>query len=281
MRGVRRLTAVLAAGAAMLASATPAHAGPALPNSMASTGDSITRAYDSTWWGCFLTDCPQNSWSTGTASSVNSQYLRIKAQNAAITGNNFNDAKTGAKMADLAGQLSTAGSTQHVGYVTILMGANDVCTSSTSTMTSTADFQSQFSSALSGFIAADPGGLVYVSSLPNVVTLYNALQNNSSALSAWRNFNICQSALPPGGTDASRQLVHQREVAFNGILQSVCGQYPGNCLYDGGAGFAATYSASCISTIDYFHPNVTGEAFIAQLTWAKSYWGNGVYRSAC
>jgi hypothetical protein len=69
-----------------------------LPNSIASTGDSITRAYDSTSNGCFLSDCPQYSWSTGTAgtSTVNSHYLRILAANSGVRGNVYNDAKTGA-----------------------------------------------------------------------------------------------------------------------------------------------------------------------------------------
>ena len=75
-----------------------AETGVALPNSIASTGDSITRAYDSTSSGCFLSDCPEYSWSTGTAgtTSVNSHYLRILTANSRIRGNAYDDARTGA-----------------------------------------------------------------------------------------------------------------------------------------------------------------------------------------
>jgi hypothetical protein len=76
------------------------------PRSMASTGDSITRAYND----CLLpyVDCPSASWSTGTSTAVNSQYLRLRALNSAITGQAHNDASGGAKMAHLNGQMSTA-----------------------------------------------------------------------------------------------------------------------------------------------------------------------------
>src|SRR5437763_5483245 len=266
-----RLLAFVPALVALVLSPVPARA-VSYPNSMASTGDSITRSFDATWFGCLLSDCPQYSWSTGSSTTVNSQYVRLLAVNPAIRGFNYNDARSGAKMVDLAGQMSTAAS-QHVDYVTVLMGGNDVCTSSAATMTSTANFQNQFSSALDTFFAADANAHVYVSSLPNVNQLYSVLKTNPSALSAWKNFKICQSALPPSGTDDTRLLVANQEAAFNSILQSVCLAHP-NCLYDGGAGYAFQFRATDVSNIDYFHPSVTGQKDIAALTWAHSYWGS-------
>lgn len=273
MRRLRLLAFVPALGGLLLAPVSAHAYSVPLPNSMASTGDSITRAFDATWFGCFLSDCPQYSWSTGTSTTVNSQYLRLVALNPAIRGFGYNDAKSGAKMVDLYGQLNSAAA-QKVDYATVLMGANDVCTSSASTMTSTTDFQNQLTSALSNFFALDPNAHLYVSSLPNVIQLYNLFKNNSSALSTWKNFKICQSTLPPGGTDASRQQVAAQEVAFNGILQSACGQWPNNCLYDGGAGYAFSFATFDVSAIDYFHPSVTGQRDIAALTWSKSYWAS-------
>jgi lysophospholipase L1-like esterase len=294
MSRLRCVISVVAAVAGLLAWSVPAQAAIALPNSMASAGDSITRGYDATWWGCFLRDCPQYSWSTGTSTTVNSHYSRILAANPGISGHAYNDARTGAKMVDLDGQLNPATPTHAaVDYVTVLMGANDVCTSDTAHMTPSGageigspnytpgTVRQQLNTALSRYFAANGGAHLYLSSLPNVVGLYNALQTNSSALSTWKSFNICQSALPPGGTDASRALVLQREQEDNRVLAEQCSVFAANCLYDGGAGFGATYSASCISTVDYFHPSPKGQAFISQLTWAKSYWGGGAYTTSC
>ena len=89
------LTNVLAAALLALAfvdvAAFPEGATAALPNSIASTGDSIIRAFN-TGKVPFL-DAPQNSWSTGTTTSVNSVYLRILAPNSQIKDHNYNDGR--------------------------------------------------------------------------------------------------------------------------------------------------------------------------------------------
>jgi hypothetical protein len=101
--------------------AQPAWAAPPLPSSMAAIGDSITRAADVC---CYYGDHPGQSWSTGYTSydGITSHYERIKQLNSAITGHGYNDAVSGAKMDDAPGQATQAVS-QHVRYVTVLMGA--------------------------------------------------------------------------------------------------------------------------------------------------------------
>jgi lysophospholipase L1-like esterase len=132
-----RFLAVPLAGLAILVGTSGAGAAATqLPRSMAALGDSITRGFNACG---FFYDCTARSWSTGTDTKVDSHYLRLLALQPKISGNNYNDARSGAKMADLNGQALAAVS-QHVQYVTILMGANDACTGSVGTMTSTADF---------------------------------------------------------------------------------------------------------------------------------------------
>jgi lysophospholipase L1-like esterase len=241
----------------------------ALPNSMASTGDSITRSYDATSSGCFLSDCPQYSWSTGT-STVNSHYQRLLAANPSISGHVYNDAKTGATMTALDGQVKTAAS-QGVQYLTVMMGANDVCTSSRSTMTPTATLQSQFQTALTDFFAADPTAYVFVSSIPNIYQLWSVLHTNSTARNAWSSFKICQSMLAGTNTEADRQAVLSQEQSDNSALAGVCAQFA-NCKWDNLATFNYQFATSDVSTIDYFHPSVSGQTHLAATTWAASYW---------
>src|SRR6478672_5578482 len=138
------ILAVLAGCCALLVMAPASAAASPPPNSMASLGDSITRGFNACG---FFVDCPARSFATGTASSVNSHYQRILRVNPAISGHNNNDARSGAKAADMAGQARTAVG-QGVQYVTLLIGANDACTSSESTMTSVATFRSQIDAAL-------------------------------------------------------------------------------------------------------------------------------------
>jgi lysophospholipase L1-like esterase len=58
-------------------------------------------------------------------------------------------------MDDAPGQASQAVS-QHARYVTILMGANDLCTSSPDTMTSTGSFEADFQSTMAILMAQNP-----------------------------------------------------------------------------------------------------------------------------
>src|SRR5690349_22747871 len=119
-RARQGLIVLLAGSLAALALPATAHAaaGPP-PNSIASMGDSISRGFNACGW---YVDCPSRSFSTGTTSSVNSHYLRILAKNGAISGHNSNDAKSGAKAADMPGQADKAVG-QGAAYVTILIGA--------------------------------------------------------------------------------------------------------------------------------------------------------------
>lgn len=269
----RALMALVAAISLSLGLAVPTSAATTvpLPASMASAGDSITRAFDATSNGCFLSDCPQYSWSTGYSTAVNSQYRRILAANSAISGHVYNDAKTGAKMVDLAGQLTSAAG-QGVEYVTILMGANDLCTSSASTMTSTATFTSQFDSALSVYFTARPTSHVFVSSIPNLYQLWSLLHTNFSAQSTWNLFGICKSMLSASNTSTDRQKVVTQEAADNNALATVCAKYA-NCRWDGYATFNTAFTTKDVSTVDYFHPSITGQNTLASVSWKAGYWG--------
>jgi len=274
MRPTRLIGTVLGtlALAAVPALATPAASGAvAYPSSMAAAGDSITRAYDVNWLG-FLRDNPAYSWSTGTVAGVSSEYSRLVALAPGISGHAYNDAKTGAKMVDLDGQLGTAAS-QGAKYVTILMGANDVCTSSISTMTANSVFASQFQQALNNLVHKDPGVEISVSSIPNIYQLWNVLHTNPSAVSTWRTFGICQSMLSSSNTEAQRQQVLAQENADNAALESVCGLTAG-CRWDAYAANRVAFTQSDVSTVDYFHPSPSGQQKLAAAEWAAGYWGS-------
>ena len=243
------------------------------PNSIASTGDSITRAYNT---GSAFADNPASSWSTGTTAAVNSHYLRILAKNSGISGHAFNDAKTGAVMANLDGQLTTAAG-QHVDYVTILMGANDACTSSVATMTQAATFGSQFAMALAHFTAASPKSKIFVSSIPNIYNLWSLLHTNGSARLIWAIGGICQSMLANPTSTAKadvtrRAAVLQRVVDLNAQLATVCGHYS-QCRFDRSAVFKTVFTTSDVNTRDYFHPSASGQARLAAVTWSAGFWG--------
>lgn len=267
MTGTRRLLAVAATALCLIALASSA-ALAAYPNSMAATGDSITRAFNTCSFP--FTDCPANSWATGTEAAVDSFYLRILERNAGIREHLHNDAVSGAKMAELPGQVTNVVS-QAVEYVVIEMGANDVCTSEEGNMTSVASFKSNFESALRTLHERLPSTKISVGSIPNVYWLWSLLHTNRSATSTWSTLGICQSMLRNATStsreDEERRLrVQRREVEFNGVLAEVCALYA-NCQWDRNTGYEFRFEAAEVNTRDYFHPAVRGQATIARIEW--------------
>jgi lysophospholipase L1-like esterase len=242
------------------------------PSSMAALGDSITRGFDACGW---FTDCTASSFATGTTASVKSHYTRIVAVNSAMTGHANNDAKTGAKAADLNGQ-ATAAVGQKVQYVTILIGANDACTSTEAGMTPVATFRSQIDAALATLKTGLPTARVLVLSIPDIKRLWEIGKGSSGARTAWSLYGICKSMLAnPTSTataDAARRdRVRQRVVDFNTNLAEACLAYGGNCRYDNNTVFTYPFVLSQISTWDYFHPNTTGQTALASISYAAGF----------
>lgn len=240
----------------------------AYPNSMDALGDSITRAFNTCSFP--FTDCPENSWATGTNSRVDSYYERLLALNPGISGHNFNDAVSGAKMGELNGQAEKAVS-RRVELVGILMGHNDACTSSISTMTSVTTFQSEFEQGMNTLTRGLPSAQINVGSLANVYRLWEIFHTNSNAVNTWNSLRICQSLLAnPTSTarsDEERRIqVRTREEEYDTVLESVCAKYT-QCKFDKDAGFKTVFNTNDVGTRDYFHPSIEGQALIASKAW--------------
>jgi len=243
-----------------------------LPTSMAAVGDSITQAASS--GGSLGADYPQNSWSTGTSSSVNSHYLRLLAASAPISGANHNLSVSGAKMGGLDAQMQAAVALQP-DYLTVLIGGNDVCTDTVGEMTSVATFRAQFEAAMSTLTTGSPETHVYVVSIPDVYQLWNLFKSDFWARFVWSVGDICQSLLAnPTSTEQvdvqRREQVRQRNIDFNTQLAQVCAAYVATCRFDNNAVFNTQFAKSDVSG-DYFHPSVAGQATLASVTWTAGY----------
>jgi hypothetical protein len=271
-RPVRVLLAGVAVLLATLAPATTAAAQeppPPLPDSIASIGDSISQAVDVC---CFYGNWPRHSWSTGYASGdgVSSHYERILAQNPAIRGRRFNNSVSGAQMEDAPGQARRAVE-QGADYVTILMGANDLC-GWEGTLTPTATFRAQFEETIDILRAGLPGSRVFVSSIPDLYQLWRVLRSDPVAQAVWQVAGICPSMLRFLNSAADRQRVVDRQAEFQAVLREVCDGWS-NCRFDGGLIYEFRFTRDMVSRLDYFHPNLAGQATLAAETWRRSWWG--------
>src|SRR5215471_6884563 len=153
--------------ALLMAAAAPAAAvtermGSRYPSSFAAIGDSWTAP-----------NVTADSWATGTNRTVDSQYLRILAHNPAIRGHVYNlaeaHAETGPGMSDLAFQARGA-IAQHVDYIEIALGENDVCGGTPRSV-----FSREFKAGLAHLTHALPKAHVFVLSIENVTNQWRAI----------------------------------------------------------------------------------------------------------
>jgi lysophospholipase L1-like esterase len=194
--------------------------------------------------------------------------------NPAISGHSYNDAVTGSKMADLNGQMASVNG-QHVDYVTVLIGANDACTPTEAAMTPAATFRAQFQTALNTLSTSSPDTRVLVVSVPNIENLWAILHDNSNARAVWSGLSICQSMLvnPQSMAQADvdrRARVNQRAIDYNTQLAEVCATDI-HCKFDNNAVFNTAFVPSDITTRDYFHPSIAGQAKVANASYAAGF----------
>ena len=126
-------------------------------------------------------------------------------------------------------------------------------------------------------MAASPSApQVFVASIPNLQRMYDLNKSSLSARFAWSLLGICQSMLAnPTSTKTAdverRAAVQQRVNEYNQALAEACAQYS-TCRWDGGTVAGYAFSKSDISTRDYFHPSLAGQAKLAAITWAATQW---------
>jgi lysophospholipase L1-like esterase len=235
------------------------------PSSVAAVGDSITRGFDAC---TVLSDCPEVSWATGSSADVDSLAVRLLGADGAAE-HSWNYAVTGARMADLPGQIGRAAA-RRPKLVAVMMGANDACRPSTSAMTPVAAFRADFEKSLTALHRALPTTQVYVSSVPDLKRLWSQGRGNPLGKQIWK-LGICPSMLSDADdlTSAAalrRERVRERVEAYNEILKDVCAETE-RCRFDGGAVFGYRFGTDQLSHWDWFHPSKNGQARLAEIAY--------------
>jgi lysophospholipase L1-like esterase len=269
-----RLVVLLTSASLALAGEATALAAPekvGYPNSIAALGDSFTQARASR---VVDQDAPENSWATGTNPAVNSVYNRILTRNPAIAGRAFNDAVSGARVANLNTQVPQAIS-QHVDLVTILIGANDICLAGfPGLINPVGEFHDVFEISMARLTAGLPEARILVASIPSVFRLWSVLHDDPAAQAAWAAWRWCPqmlanpTSLAPADVERRAQ-VQKRFDGYNAAVAAVCAAYV-HCRFDRGtlAGFA--FEPRHLS-LDYFHASVAGQAAAAEVMWGAGF----------
>ena len=198
------------------------------------------------------------SWATGTNGGLESHFQRLggsaTTKNVAVSGEKVENLNKASKaLPSQAKQAVDFGAD----YVTIFIGTNDVC--GTSTPTPTDKFQAETQKLLDTLASGLPDARIFVASIPNWAHLADVHGSNSAAQAAWQQSNHCPQFLPTTVSGAAERLA-----AFNGILGSVCKAKP-RCVFDGNAVFNYSFAAGDYAD-DYFHLSSSGQAALSAVT---------------
>jgi lysophospholipase L1-like esterase len=255
-----------------------------LPALVGAIGDSLTVAFDA---DARLGPQPEHSWVVGTAADdgVVSHLERLRALGghpAVIVA-----ARPGAAIATAATQAATvldaARALQggETAYVTVELGANDLCGSSFADVTSVDAFRRAAAAAFELLQDGLPtGSHLLVLSVPDVVRLRALVAAVPAARRLHRQYRVCESVL---GQDADPDQLRDRIRHYNSVLSGLCDDLDRStvdCRHDipgdpARSLFDATFDLRDLSPLDYFHPSLVGQGRIADATWPLTPWGGG------
>jgi len=259
---------------------------PPLPAMLAAIGDSYTQAWSVS--PAYPKDHPGYSWAVGTVKGDGVFSLRERFEALGDQLVVVDAATSGKKMSDAARQATkivTSAKTLPPGatvYVTFELGTNDLCDTPT---TDPAVFETELRSAIAILRSGLPSGSeILMLSVPDFAHYYDITQASSKAAAILALPSHSQTCAPFLGSDSplSIKAAEQLLANYDAILAQVCDEIEAT---DGPAGKLQCRSNEALlseknfvikdlSTVDYFHPSLSGQAKMAASAWAAGYWAN-------
>jgi len=207
------------------------------------------------------------SWTTGDSSTrrVNSHYFRLRELHPDLTIRGINEAIAGSVAADLVGQTQRLMRNQ-VDYVTIMIGANDVCTwEEADYVEKMRVFQNHVVFAVQSILTANANTRIVLVQIPDVYRIWE-LGSTRSCQTKWNLFGMCKPLLGESRSAADREAFRARWRAANNTLANIAAMFPDRVLFDDSLG-ATPFEWEHVSRLDCFHPSIAGQNLISELTW--------------
>lgn len=300
-----RLAPALLAAAAL---ASPGVCAPSTPPKvlMATLGDSISAALfagttldsstaavtvedvTASWRGwSFFERKDTLSWSSGR--NISSHFTRLRDYLRSTEGLELevlNTAATGNRAEDLVGQARQVADAMRTGryhalkYVTLMVGANDVCSAETGEGTPSGVMRDSIKAALA-ILAAVPQQepvRVLVSGIPNVPTV-SAFRDQGILLGLtcgglWVRAGVCAGMLGWRTQDELAEkvrVVRGRNAAIRQAAEQVTAEHPNLKVVYTDRIFHQSYVTTDMA-VDCFHPNEGSQRRIAEELWKDQVW---------
>ena len=237
----------------------------ARPYVMGALGDSISAGFNSYRLG----DNRSVSWSTGTdPQPAVESHAKKMAELLGRPIETHNEAYAGATSAELSRE-TTRLLRYKPDYVTVLIGANDICNWTGDYDKELAAFNDRLTNAVDRLVTANGNVRIVMPSLPDMMYVYNmGMANGCGAL--WNSVGVCKALFSSARTPQERIDFGKRFVKLNSIIKDVAGHYPANAVYKPEV-VNYRFPREFLSAIDCFHPSILGHNKIAELTFDPSW----------
>ena len=259
-----------------------------LPALLGAIGDSYTQAWSVS--PAYLYDHTQFSWVIGTDKndgvfSLLERFQALKVSptvvDAATSGKKMVDAERQANLVVAAAKKLGAGQTA---YVTFELGTNDLC-ASPDFRTDPGMFETQLQAAISILrTGLPPGSRILMLSVPDFPHFRAITQASPAAVALLAKPNNVNRCVPYLGTSSPSMLVQADAVLaqYNASLQGACtdiNSHEGTagqlyCTYNAALLSESDFVLKDLSTDDYFHPSLTGQAKMAENGWKADVWAS-------
>lgn len=238
-------------------------ASPALaeePLVMGALGDSITAGFNAQRVG----DNRELSWSTGNGAAIVSHLKRLsQLRQTPVTGHN--EAIAGAVANDLNRQVTRL-LAKNPDYVTLAIGANDVCGWPADYDGVREAFKVQLASQIDRVIAARPNVKIMLAPVPNVPNIWAVAKDKPSCQARWDLFGSCLELLGSNATDESRASFVRKWESINAAIAEIARGRQTNVVHDPELAHVE-FTWEDLSPTDCFHPSVRGQNLLAEKTW--------------
>lgn len=153
-------------------------------------------------------------------------------------------------------------------YVTILIGANDICLGSRKPDELALYSKGVLEDSIRKIIEVNPKVKILISAVPNLNHLYSLMNVDPVCVENWRSLNICEKLLL--STKFEREKGVYRWNAYNKMLSEFPSRYPANVKFSSIL-IGNDLTTIDVSRVDCFHPSVVGQAEISRLTWEEGW----------
>jgi len=255
-----------------------------LPSLLGAIGDSYSQGYGVS--PQHRLDNPTYSWVVGSATGDGVYSLRERLESLGATLTVVDAATSGKKMGDAPRQAANvvaaarklaAGRTA---YITFELGTNDLCDDA---KTSSSDFEAQLGSAISILRGGLPSGSeILMLPIPDFDHFRSITQADSRARASLSLNVNSRNCAPFLGSNGSLTLDQARAAMadYNSILLRACATIEStdgasgrlHCRSDPAVLSDRDFTIGDLSTVDYFHPSLSGQARMAAAAWSVSAW---------